>query len=102
MNRVKVYFSSAVSRQPAQTFRHMVESVVGSKAGFVRAVDWTVLWKNRARRGSLLVEIMYLSHPTSDTFLASSSNLDLLADGLRQAVGVVLPQAPVEGQAAPR
>ena len=90
VNRSEVFYSRNVSREPAQTFGELVESAVGLHHGFVRKVHWTVLWKNRARLGAMLVEIMYLSHPTADDFLADIENRDVIAQGLQQAVDTLL------------
>jgi N-acetylmuramoyl-L-alanine amidase len=82
--RSEVFYSSNASREPAQTFGDMVDLAVGSHHGLVQRVHWTVLWENRARMGALLVEIMYLSHPAADDFLADVENRDVIARGLQR------------------
>ena len=68
----------------------MVDLAVGSHNGLVQRVHWTVLWENRARLGAMLVEIMYLSHPAADDFLADIENRDVIAQGLQGAVVTLL------------
>ncbi len=90
VNRTEVFYSSNASREPAQTLGEMVHLAVGSHHGLVQKVHWTVLWKNRARLGAMLVEIMYLSHPAADDFLADIENRDVIAQGLQRAVNTLL------------
>ncbi|MEJ2240456.1 MAG: N-acetylmuramoyl-L-alanine amidase [Gemmatimonadales bacterium] len=90
VNRTEVFYSSRVSRRPAGKFRDMVVPVVRSDSGLVQRVHWTVLWKNRAHLGAVLVEAMYLSHPTADRFLADTTNLDAIALSLSRTVDTVL------------
>jgi N-acetylmuramoyl-L-alanine amidase len=90
VNRAEVFYSSNASREPAQTFGEMVDLAVGTHHGLVQKVHWTVLWENRARLGAVLVEIMYLSHPAADDFLADSENREVIAQGLQRAVDTLL------------
>lgn len=90
VNRTEVYYSSNASEQPAVTFSEIVESAVGLQLGLVQNVHWTVLWKNRARLGAILVEIMYLSHSSADEYLADSENREAIALNLQQAVDTLL------------
>jgi len=90
VNRSEVFYSSNASRESAQTFSDIVDSTVGLHNGLVQNVHWTVLWKNRARLGAMLVEIMYLSHPGADDFLADTANRYAIARGLQRAVNTVL------------
>ncbi len=90
VNRTEVFYSNRVSRSAARTFRDMVVPVVGSDSGLVERVHWTVLWENRAHLGAVLVEALYLSHPTADPFLADSGNVDAIALSLSQAVDTLL------------
>jgi N-acetylmuramoyl-L-alanine amidase len=90
VNRSEVFYSSKASWKPAQTFGEMVDLAVGSNHGLVQKVHWTVLWENRARLGAMLVEIMYLSHPAADDFLADIENRDVIAQGLQRAVDTLL------------
>ena len=90
VNRAEVFYSSKASREPAQAFGEMVDLAVGSHHSLVQKVHWTVLWKNRARLGAMLVEVMYLSHPAADEFLADIENRDVIAQGLQRAVDTLL------------
>lgn len=90
VNRTEVFYSSKVSREPAELFGDVVSSAVGSQDGLAQKVDWTVLWKNRAPLGALLVEVSYLSHPTASEFLAHTQNRDAIALGLQRAVDNLL------------
>ena len=68
----------------------MVDLAVGSHHNLVQKVHWTVLWENQARLGAMLVEIMYLSYPAADDFLADIENRDVIAQGLQRAVDTLL------------
>ncbi len=101
VNRTEVFYSNNQSRTSARLFCDTIESAVGLQDGLVENVHWTVLWKNKAPLGAMLVEVLYLSHPSADGFLSSTENRDVVAASLGRAAFAVL-DAETERHAARR
>ncbi len=90
LNRTEIYFYDRKSQALAEVVRNELISELERSKGQIRREPFTVIYKNPATFGSVLVESCYISSKVGENYLRQSWYREEIAKGLTNSINTYL------------